>query len=186
MNRPDTYTKCTKHIQNILENSSFGSKPPLPLQFLLGNMSYWACSEASKCCICMAQSRAQHTLRGNNVSRNSAWWLSTLPEQGTKKAREQTQEEWVLIFLFARILAEGAIALSVVLSGGVLIASWKLFQFPSSLIVKVILAIKSLEGGFEPKRNFNYISGILHYVSGMFSGLEKQFAMIKVSEITQT
>ena len=39
------------------------------------------------------------------------------------------------------ILAEGAIALSVTLSGGVLFASWKLLQFPSSLIVKVILAI---------------------------------------------
>jgi hypothetical protein len=41
------------------------------------------------------------------------------------------------------ILAEGAIALSVTLSGGALFASWKLFQFPSSLIVKVILAIFS-------------------------------------------
>ena len=40
-----------------------------------------------------------------------------------------------------RILAEGAIALSVTLSGGALFASWKLLQFPSSLIVKVILAI---------------------------------------------
>jgi len=39
------------------------------------------------------------------------------------------------------ILAEGAIALPVTLSGGVLFASWKLLQFPSSLIVKVILAI---------------------------------------------
>jgi len=39
------------------------------------------------------------------------------------------------------ILAEGAIALSVTLSGGALFASWKLFQFLSSLIVKVILAI---------------------------------------------
>ena len=39
------------------------------------------------------------------------------------------------------ILAEGAIALSVTLSGGALFASWKLLQFPSSLIVKVILAI---------------------------------------------
>ena len=39
------------------------------------------------------------------------------------------------------ILAEGAIALSVTHSGGVLFASWKLLQFPSSLIVKVILAI---------------------------------------------
>ena len=42
--------------------------------------------------------------------------------------------------LFA-ILAEGAIALSVTHSGGALFASWKLLQFPSSLIVKVILAI---------------------------------------------
>ena len=39
------------------------------------------------------------------------------------------------------ILAEGAIALSVTLSGGALFASWKLLQFPSSLIVKIILAI---------------------------------------------
>ena len=39
------------------------------------------------------------------------------------------------------ILAEGAIALSVTLSGGALFASRKLLQFPSSLIVKVILAI---------------------------------------------
>ena len=39
------------------------------------------------------------------------------------------------------ILAEGAIALSVTLSGGALFASGKLLQFPSSLIVKVILAI---------------------------------------------
>ena len=39
------------------------------------------------------------------------------------------------------ILAEGARALSVTLSGGALFASWKLLQFPSSLIVKVILAI---------------------------------------------
>ena len=39
------------------------------------------------------------------------------------------------------ILAEGAIALSVTLSGGALFASWKLLQFLSSLTVKVILAI---------------------------------------------
>ena len=38
------------------------------------------------------------------------------------------------------ILAEGAIALSVTLSEGALFASGKLLQFPSSLIVKVILA----------------------------------------------
>lgn len=44
---------------------------------------------------------------------------------------------------FYDILAEGAIALSVTLSGGALFASWKLLQFPSSLIVKVILAIFS-------------------------------------------
>ena len=104
-------------------------------------MSSWACSEASKCCTGMAQSRAQHTLRGNNVSRSSVWWFSTLPEHGTKKAREQRQEKSVLTFLFTRILAEGAIALSVTLSGGALFASWKLLQFPSSLIVKFILAI---------------------------------------------
>ena len=39
------------------------------------------------------------------------------------------------------ILAEGAMALPVTLSGGVLCASWKLLQFLSSLTVKVILAI---------------------------------------------
>ena len=43
--------------------------------------------------------------------------------------------------LLVPILAEGAIAVPVTLSGGVLFASWKLFQFLSSLIVKVILAI---------------------------------------------
>ena len=46
-----------------------------------------------------------------------------------------------VFFMFLIILAEGAIALSVTLSGGALFASWKLLQFPSSLIVKVILAI---------------------------------------------
>ena len=40
-----------------------------------------------------------------------------------KKAQEQTKEESVLILLFARILAEGAIALSVTLNGGALFAS---------------------------------------------------------------
>ena len=39
------------------------------------------------------------------------------------------------------ILAEGAIALLVTLSGSALFASWKLLQFPSRLIVKVIRAI---------------------------------------------
>jgi len=39
------------------------------------------------------------------------------------------------------ILAEGAIALSVTLSGGALFASGKLLLLPSSLTVKVILAI---------------------------------------------
>ena len=48
---------------------------------------------------------------------------SWLPEQGTKKAREKRKEKSVLTFLFARILAEGAIALSVTLSGGALFAS---------------------------------------------------------------
>ena len=42
---------------------------------------------------------------------------------------------------FTGILAEGAIALSVTLSGGALVANLKLFQVLSSLIVKVILAI---------------------------------------------
>ena len=41
----------------------------------------------------------------------------------------------------ARILAEGAIGPSVTLSGGALFANGKLFQFLSSLIVKVILVI---------------------------------------------
>ena len=45
-----------------------------------------------------------------------------------------------VFFMFGTILAEGAIAI-VTLSGGALFASWKLLQFPSSLIVKVILAI---------------------------------------------
>ena len=48
---------------------------------------------------------------------------------------------WGAFALNGRILAEGAIALSVTHSGGALFASWKLLQFPSSLIVKVILAI---------------------------------------------
>jgi hypothetical protein len=39
------------------------------------------------------------------------------------------------------ILAEWAVPLSLTLSGGALFASRKLLQFPSSLIVKVILAI---------------------------------------------
>ena len=39
------------------------------------------------------------------------------------------------------ILAKGAIALSATLSGGALFASRNLLQLPSSLIVKVILAI---------------------------------------------
>jgi len=43
--------------------------------------------------------------------------------------------------IMSGILAEGAMTLPVTLSGGVLFASWKLLQFPSSLIVKVILAI---------------------------------------------
>ena len=42
---------------------------------------------------------------------------------------------------FCCILAEGAIALLVTLSGSALFASWKLLQFPSRLIVKVIRAI---------------------------------------------
>ena len=45
------------------------------------------------------------------------------------------------ILALLHILAEGAIALSVTLSGGALFANWKLLQFLSSLIVKVILAI---------------------------------------------
>ena len=43
--------------------------------------------------------------------------------------------------LLVLILAEGAIALLVTLSGSALFASWKLLQFPSRLIVKVIRAI---------------------------------------------
>ena len=53
----------------------------------------------------------------------------------------------MLIFLFARILAEGAIARSVTLSGGALFATSKLFKFTSNLTVKVILAILM---GFRP------------------------------------
>ena len=48
---------------------------------------------------------------------------------------------WQSSLIWFVILAEGAVALPVTLSGGALFASWKLLQFPSSLIVKVILAI---------------------------------------------
>ena len=48
---------------------------------------------------------------------------------------------WQSSVMWFVILAEGAVALPVTLSGGALFASWKLLQFPSSLIVKVILAI---------------------------------------------
>jgi predicted membrane-bound spermidine synthase len=41
---------------------------------------------------------------------------------------------------FAGILAEGAIALSVVLSGGAPLANRNIIQFPSSLIANVMLA----------------------------------------------
>ena len=59
------------------------------------------------------------------------------------------RQYWRSLFTsFPTILAEGAIALSVTLSGGALFASWKLLQFPSSLIVKVILAI--FRRGFGP------------------------------------
>ena len=46
------------------------------------------------------------------------------------------------------ILAEGAMTLPATPSGGVSPANWKLFQFPSSLIVKVILA--TFHAGFGP------------------------------------
>ena len=49
---------------------------------------------------------------------------------------------------FTGILAEGAIALSVTLSGGALVANLKLFQVVSSLIVNVILA--TCERAFGP------------------------------------
>ena len=61
-----------------------------------------------------------------------------------QKLKATPHVHWFCRLLFghmAIILAEGAIALSVTHSGGALFASWKLFQFPSSLIVKVILAI---------------------------------------------
>ena len=62
------------------------------------------------------------------------------------------------------ILAEGAIALSVTLSGGVLFASWKLLQFPSSLIVKVILAI--FMGALAQQRGGG---GVMHWGSSLNS-----------------
>ena len=52
------------------------------------------------------------------------------------------QKKWVWVLEPSDgILAEGAIALLVTLSGSALFASWKLLQFPSRLIVKVIRAI---------------------------------------------
>ena len=178
--------KQQKYLKNLL-----GSKPSLPPQFLLGRMSSWACSEASKSCTWHGAKPGQHTPRGNNVSRSSVWWLLTLPEQWTKKAREQTQEESVLIFFFVRILAERAIVLTVTLSGGALFANWKLYQIPSSLIVKVIIAfvggrvVSSLKGCssicFEM---YGIFSGMFHFcvVKMMWTQLDDQCTLDRLHE----
>ena len=50
-------------------------------------------------------------------------------------------QTWSLASQFAGILAEGAVVLSLKPSGGVLLATWKLFQFLSSLVFKIVLAI---------------------------------------------
>ena len=71
----------------------------------------------------MAQSRAQRTLRGNNVLRKFGVMTLYVTGARNKKGTRTNKEESVLIFLFARILAEGAIALSVTLSGGALFAN---------------------------------------------------------------
>jgi len=57
------------------------------------------------------------------------------------------------------------------------------------LIVKVILAKKSLEGGFEPKGSFSKLFPVCFImfpvvVSSIFRAWEKQFEMINDSEIT--
>ena len=68
-----------------------------------------------------------------------------LPKLLSSRLLAVYQNKAVILYTFyllaQPILAEGAIALSVTLSGGALFASWKLLQFLSSLIVKVILAI---------------------------------------------
>ena len=57
------------------------------------------------------------------------------------QTHEQTHIGMHCISCSQAILAEGAIALPVTLSGGALFASWKLLQFLSRLIVKVIRVI---------------------------------------------
>ena len=64
------------------------------------------------------------------------------------------------LLVVSSILAEGAIALSVRLSGGALFASWKLLQFPSSLIVKVILAI-FMGASAQQKLEIQEMAGLL-------------------------
>ena len=74
------------------------------------------------------------------------WQVSCSSESWHKLStfwRCKVQVSYEIIHAWGVILAEGAIALSVTLSGGALFASWKLLQFLSSLIVKVILAIFS-------------------------------------------
>ena len=65
------------------------------------------------------------------------WFWNDFLEHPVFKYHLQTLLPSALTF----ILAEGAIALLVTLSGSALFASWKLLQFPSRLIVKVIRAI---------------------------------------------
>lgn len=74
--------------------------------------------------------------------RNSTTWQHYSENHVHPHGWKTNQYEDVKMTMY-NILAEGAIALSVTLSGGALFASWKLLQFPSSLIVKVILAIFS-------------------------------------------
>ena len=93
-------------------------------------MSFLACSEASKCCAGMAQSRAQHPLRGNNVFLQFCVMILYVTGARMKKGTKQRKEKSVLTVLFAPILAEGAIALSVTLSGGALFASLKTTPIP--------------------------------------------------------
>ncbi len=74
---------------------------------------------------------------GNKSSRRDAG----LEGDGSGECIQPQGQAWSLASQFTGILAEGATALSVKLSGGALFAHLKLFQVLSSLIVKVILAI---------------------------------------------
>ena len=111
----------------------------------LGEVSSWACSEAFTCCARPAHSWRQHTLWGKSTKCDceaSKFWSSCCDDKHILRS---------LFNSFLTILAEGAIALSVTLSGGALFGSWKLLQFPSSLIVKVILAIFRRASAQQPQ-----------------------------------